>query len=372
MRTALDGPWKITQFASSTGQATFVPNTNYSGPVKATISKFEELPFTSDSSEYNQVTSGSGPDIGYVPWQDVNSQRTRISGLGYSITPWILFSFNYMQLNLNAQGVGPTLSQLYVRQALEYVMDQPAIVNGPYEGYASPSYGPVPVAPANSEVDSTEKSNPYPYSPTKAKALLTGHGWTTKAGVETCTKPGTAANECGAGVAAGAKMSFNLQYASGFTSFDQLNASFKSNASLAGIQINLSSAPFTTVIGKAVPCKPGPKCSWQIQNWGGGWVYVPDYYPTGGELYATGAAANYASYSNPMMDSLIAATHTATPSQAQPALNTYQDYAATQLPGVIYEPEPDYQVTLVRNGITGVVPQNAYSFITPENFRVSK
>lgn len=368
----VDGPWKISQFTPSTGAATFVPNAGYSGPVKPTISKFEELPFTSDSAEYNQVTSGSGPDIGYVPYQDANSQKSRIASLGYGVSPWVLFSFNYMQLNLNSASVGPVLSQLYVRQALQYVINQPEIVSGPYGGNAVPSYGPVPVAPANSFVDAFEKANPLPFSTTKAQALLAGHGWTMKGGVQTCTKPGTAANECGAGVTSGAKASFNLQYASGFTAFDQLNASFKSNASLAGIQINLSSAPFSTVIGNATPCKPGPKCTWQIENWGGGWVYSPDYYPTGGELYGTGAGSNYGSYSNPKMDSLIAATHTASPSQAQTALSSYQDYAATQLPGVVYEPEPDYQITLVKNGVSGVTPQNTYSFITPENFRVAK
>ncbi len=228
------------------------------------------------------------------------------------------------------------------------------------------------MAPANSFADTLEKSNPFPYSPAKAKALLASHGWTIKGGVQTCTKAGTASNECGPGVAAGAKMSFNLQYASGFTAFDGLNASYKSNASLAGIQINLSSAPFSTVVGAAVPCKLGPKCSWQIQNWGGGWVYSPDYYPTGGELYGTGAGSNLGSYSSPVMDSLISATHAASPAQAQAALDTYQDYAAKQLPAVIYEPEPDYQVTLVKHSIAGATPQNAYSFITPENFRVSK
>jgi peptide/nickel transport system substrate-binding protein len=368
----VDGPWKITQFTPSTGQATFVPNPAYSGPVRPTISKFEELPFTKDSAEYNQITAGTGPDIGYVPYQDVSSQKSRIASLGYTISPWILFSFNYMQLNLNSAGVGPILSQLYARQALQYVIDQPAIVSGPYGGNAVPSYGPVPVAPPNSFVDTFERSNPYPYSPSKAKALLTSHGWTIKSGVATCTKPGSAANECGAGVAAGAKMAFNLQYAAGFAAFDQEMASYKSDASLAGIQINLTSAPFSTVVGNATPCTPGPKCTWQIQNWGGGWVYSPDYYPTGGELYGTGAGSNLGSYSNPRMDALIAATHTASPARAQSALDAYQDFAATQLPGVIFEPEQYYQITLVKNGLTGVTPQNAYSFITPESFRLSK
>lgn len=368
----VDGPWKISQFTPSTGRVAFVPNPDYSGPIKPTITRFVELPYTTDSAEYNQITAGSGPDIGYVPYQDANSQKSRIASLGYTISPWHLFSFNYMQVNLNANGVGPILRQLYVRQALQYVMDQPAIVAGPYGGYAEPTYGPVPVSPPNSFVDAFEKANPYPFSTSKARSLLTSHGWKIESGVATCVRAGSGAAQCGSGVAAGSKLSLNLQYSAGIAALDQEMAAYKSAASLAGIQINLSSAPFATVVGKAVACKSGPKCSWQIQNWGGGWVYSPDYYPTGGELYATGAGSNNGSYSNPVMDSLIAATHTASPANAQAALNSYQDFAATQLPGVVWQPEPAYQITLIRNGLTGVTPQNLYSFITPENFRIAK
>lgn len=368
----VDGPFELSRFAPSSGAATFVPNPAYSGPVKATIAKFVEQPFTSDSAEYNVVTSGRGPDVGYVPYQDARSQTSRIASLGYSVSPWILFSFNYFQLNLNDSTYGPVFKQLYVRQALQRLMDQPAIVKGPYQGYAVPTYGPVPVAPANGFVSSFERSNPYPYSVAKARDLLTSHGWTITSGVATCTKPGTGSARCGPGVASGTKMTLNLQYASGISALDQEMAAYKSAAAQAGIRITLSTAPFATVIGNATPCSPGPKCTWQMENWGGGWVYSPDFYPTGGELYSTGAGSNYGSYADPKMDQLISATHTASASQAQAALTAYQDYAATQLPGVIWQPEPDYQITLIKHNLHGVTPQNPYGFITPENFYFTK
>lgn len=368
----VDGPWKISQFTPSTGRVAFVPNADYAGPVKPTITQFVELPFTDQTAEYNTITSGKGPDVGYVPYQDAKTQASRIASLGYTIAPWIVFSFNYIQLNLHSAGIGPVFQQAYVRQALQYVINQPGVIAGPYQGFAVPTYGPVPVAPPNSFVSSLEKSNPFPYSTSKAKDLLTSHGWTIKAGVQTCTKPGNGANECGAGVASGTKLSFGIQSASGIAALDQQMAAYKSAAAMAGIQVNVSDASFQTVIGNSTPCAVGPKCTWQGENFGGGWVYSPDYYPTGGELFGTGAGSNYGSYSNPMMDSLIAATHTASPAQAQSALTAYQNYAATQLPGVIYEPEPDYQITLVKKGLEGVVPQNTYLFITPENFYFTK
>lgn len=38
------------------------------------------------------------------------------------------------------------------------------------------------------------------------------------------------------------------------------------------------------------PCK-GSTCTWQLENWGGGWEYSPDIYPTGEEIFATGAGS---------------------------------------------------------------------------------
>ena len=47
----VDGPWKLSAF-NVDGHATFVPNPRYSGPVKPSLSKFEEVPFSSEAAEY--------------------------------------------------------------------------------------------------------------------------------------------------------------------------------------------------------------------------------------------------------------------------------------------------------------------------------
>ena len=54
----VDGPWKLSAF-NVDGHATFVPNPRYSGPVKPTLSKFEEVPFTSEAAEYKALRSPS-------------------------------------------------------------------------------------------------------------------------------------------------------------------------------------------------------------------------------------------------------------------------------------------------------------------------
>jgi len=62
----VDGPWKLASF-NPDGHSTFVPNASYSGPVKPTLAKFEEVPFTTESAEYNVLqaaaSGGSGQKL---------------------------------------------------------------------------------------------------------------------------------------------------------------------------------------------------------------------------------------------------------------------------------------------------------------------
>ena len=368
--SVVDGPWKLQSFTSQ-GKAVFVPNPTYGGPVKPTISKFVELPFTTDSAEFNVLRSGSGVDYGYIPVADLG-QKSLLTSSGFTFNPWILFSFNYWVVNFNNPTVGPIIDQAYVRQAIQHLVDQPQWISSFLKGYGVPSYGPVPIVPANSFADQKERNNPYPFSVSAATDLLKSHGWTINAnGTDTCSSPGTGANQCGKGIAQGAQLTFNLEYASGVQATSQMMAALKSAAAQAGITINLSSAPFDQVIGSATPCTATQAaCKWQMENWGGGWVYSPDFYPTGGELFQTGAGANFGSYSDPQADSLIQATHTAPASQTQSALNAYQDYMVESLP-VIFQPNADYQLSEVRSTLHGV-QQNAYGNLNPEDWYYTK
>jgi peptide/nickel transport system substrate-binding protein len=107
---------------------------------------------------------------------------------------------------------GKVFAQTYYRQAFQSLVDQPLYIKKVFKGYAVPTYGPVPVTPTNSFASSFEKENPFPYSPSKAKSLLSSHGWKiVPNGTDTCIKAGTASNECGAGIPAGTPLSFDEQ-----------------------------------------------------------------------------------------------------------------------------------------------------------------
>jgi peptide/nickel transport system substrate-binding protein len=363
----VDGPWKLQQY-QTTGYSAFVPNPAYSGPVKPTLSKFVEMPFTTDAAEYNDITSGQGVDVGYLPFTDA-PQKARAASLGYTVAPWASWSINQVWINYNNPTVGPMFRQLYIRQALEYVMNQPAVIKAYYNGYAYPTYGPVPLEPKTPFSSGLVTKNPYPYNPAEARKLITSHGWTIENGIATCTSPGAGGSQCGQGIKKGAQLKFQMLYASGIAALNESMQTYKSQASGAGIDINLQAAPVNSVSSAQAPCKVGPQCTWQMTN-GGPWTYLPDYYPTGDEIFACGAGSNYGSYCDEVNDSNIARTETAPPSSSSAALATYGNYAAKDLP-VIWEPQADYQITLVRNNLRGVTPQNASLEITPEEWRFS-
>ncbi len=360
----VDGPWKLSSFTTE-GKAVFVPNKSYTGPNKPSLSQFVELPFTADSAEFNVLRSGGGAiSFGYIPVSDL-SQKSTIESLGYNVTPWIDFGFNYWVVNFNNPAVGPIFKQTYVRQALQHLVDQPAWISTFLKGYAVPSYSPVPLAPANPFADSSSRNNLFPYSVSAAKSLLASHGWKLVNGVMTCESPGTGPTQCGAGIASGATMTFNLQYLSGVTATQQEMAAYQSAAAQAGIKINLSSGTFNQVITNAAPCTPTQaSCKWEMENWGGGWEYSPDNYPTGGEIFATGAGSNFGSWNDPTTNTLIQQTHTAT--NAQASLNAYQDYMARALP-VVFQPAANYQISAISKKLRGVT-QNAYLNLTPEQW----
>ena len=176
----VDGPWNLSAFSPSTGYAAFVPNPTYGGPGKPKIAKVEELPFTSDIAEFDALRSGQ-LDYGYLPSEDINQARS-LTSRGYTIDKWTDFGFNDFFLNFTNPQVGPIFKQLYVRQAMQHLINQPEIANDIFHGAAYPDYGPVPTVPPNPYSTQQMKTNPYPYSVSAAKSLLASHGWTVRPG----------------------------------------------------------------------------------------------------------------------------------------------------------------------------------------------
>jgi peptide/nickel transport system substrate-binding protein len=367
----VDGPWKLSAF-NADGHMAFVPNKSYSGPVKAKLAVFEEVPFTTDSAEYDVLRSPSSTtklDVGYLPQQDApNKPANAAVGAnpvpGYSLNPWWIWGINYFPVNFaSTTGNGPIIKQLYFREALEYEMNQQAVISGPLRGYGTLTTGPVGSVPATSWLSPQAKANPFPYSPGLAKSLLTSHGWTVvPQGSTSCSNP----TLCGPGVAKGQKLNFTLIYATGTAWIVAEVTQLQSNLAAIGIKLNLKPEPFDQVLsvagGGCIVAKL--PCNWDMADWGGGWSFSPDYAPTGDELFLTGLPANSASYSNPTDDQMIEKTLT---SSNLSYMYSWENYLSKQLP-VIWQPNAAYQLTEVADNLKGVVPQSTTLSINPEDW----
>jgi peptide/nickel transport system substrate-binding protein len=363
----VDGPWKLKRIDSN-GNVAMVPNARYSGPVHARIAEFDEVPFSKYVNEYNALrngTTGSGAiDYGYLPVEDV-VQKDSFTSLGYSFVPWTGWLITDFPTNLTNPTSGPIFQQLYFRQAMQMLVDQSTMINNAFSGYAYATYGPVPARPPSTFVDAAEQNNSYPFSPAAAVMLLQSHGWTVNpGGVSTCTNPGTVATQCGGGIAQGQKASFHLEYVGGNPALDKEMQQLKADFSMAGIEINLSTNPsFEAVIANATPCIADKPCTWDMEYWGYGWIYSPDYYPTGDQLFGSSAPSNYNGWHDAMTDQLIQATETS----GRPALYAYEAYIAKQLP-VVWLPTQYIQLSEISSRLQGTQPQDPLGLIYPENW----
>jgi peptide/nickel transport system substrate-binding protein len=295
--------------------------------------------YLDDSAGYAALRAGK-LDMGRIPLVNLPQGApgsllppTNPLGPDYRLAPWVESTIFFYLPNFNNPVMGPVFRQLYVRQALQEVENQPEIAAKAFRGYAIPASGPVPPSPSTLWEPAVEKLNagqgPYPFSTTAAKSLLTSHGWRDSAGVMTCQRPGTGAGQCGAGIPKGKRLAFTLDWGAGFSATPTMMAIYKADAAQAGIDITLVEQPFQTVLGESTPCSPGPQCSWDALYYGN-WLYNgPGFEPTGEYLFATGAAANSGSYSDPTEDGLIAGTHF---SSSLAVFHQYAAYTAEQLP----------------------------------------
>lgn len=368
----VDGPWHLTAFGP-TAPTVMEPNPLYSGPNKPKIKELIEKPFVTTSAEFNALVGGT-IDFGFLPASDVTSPTMTAMKGGknnprlakkFTLKPWYSLGVNYFPINFDSSSdtgnAGKIFDQLYIRQALQTLENQTAFIKSLDNGYAVPTYGPVPVVPTYPFASKLE--NPYPYSASKGKALLKSHGWkVVPGGTDTCQKPGTGVNDCGKGIPFGAKLDFRLQYASTPSTLKKQMTELKASWASAGIQVAISSASFNRVIGNAVRCPPTgspASCNWEMENWGSGWTFSLDYYPTGEEMFAGGAVSNTGDFTTAHVNALIRQTD-----MTNVKLTRYEGYLARALP-VIWQPEVAYQLAEIHRGLKGAGTLNPFLDITP-------
>lgn len=361
----VDGPYHLSSYNATSGAFTMVPNPSYGGPHAARVSNFQGVPFTSNTAEQNAIKTGK-IDVGYVDYTAV-PQIPSIRRGGYHVFGIPTFGSALAAFNFkDATGhFGAIAGQLYFRQALAHLQNQEGWIKAYMHGAGVPAYGPIPTVPPNHWVPDVATTNPYPFNVAEAIRLLKTHGWTIRpGGTDTCTRPGTGPNDCGAGIPAGTRLAFNLIYANSPALYGEESANLAATAKQAGITITLASASGPYIASHyADPYTPATINKWAMQIWGRpGEPNLP--YPTQFGFLNTGGVYQAGDYSDPTADKLINASISGNDPEA---VKKEAAFLTLNEP-VLWQPIPDI-IWAWKNKVSG--PRTAFEnltqyFVTPE------
>jgi peptide/nickel transport system substrate-binding protein len=381
-----DGPYrqKSAQYngGSPDGNDVQVANTDYSGPVKAhAVKTIDYKPYTLETSEFSDLQKNK-LDFGYADPTDVKTSpgpgkagknlkphMTNYNTVGtvtFGVFYW-MFNFDNNGSTYESSGKLPTWANLnnltYFRAALQQSENQAVVIKHVLNGYGVPTFSAIPEYPHNSF--SAGVHNPYPYSTTKGKAIMKAHGWNTKVFPATCAKTncGSAANP----IKKGQKAVLQLLVPAGDNSV-KAQTQYEVNSIRAGSDIQVK-AKFDTSTNVQNACfgGSGPDKAWQLCGYGG-WIYAPDYYPSGEVLFAKGSGSNSGGYSSTEMNSLIAAT-TTDGNTALNAINptwhtSFAEFSASNLP-FLWQPTPAGFIEQAKS-VKGSQPPNPLGNFNPE------
>jgi peptide/nickel transport system substrate-binding protein len=356
----VDGPYHLTAFNAATDANTLTANQNYTGPQKPHITTINELAFTSTAAEFDQLRSGT-LTMGGVDFSDL-PQVPALKRTGYNVWGYPDFGFYYMTFNF-ADKTGhfdKIIGQLYIRQALAHLVDQQGYIRGFLHGAGAPDYGPIPAVPVSPYAPANALANPYPYSIAAAKQLLTSHGWSVVPnGTTTCTKPGSGANQCGAGIPAGTPITFNLISTNSPPVNEEESVAFASAAKQVGITIQTSEKTFNYILQNYNnPSAPANESKWAMLNFGG---FTDSLYPTTNTVFNTGGTYNLGSYSNPTADQLI---HNSVYGGDPSAVKKEASFLTANLPG-LFLPNADL-ITAWKTNLSG--PQDSFTTLSQYGF----
>jgi peptide/nickel transport system substrate-binding protein len=338
----VDGPFKLASFNTTNDSYVLTPNKSYGLSPKPNFT-FDANTYTSSTALLDAMESGAveigtldpGTQLGSIP----TLQRDGNDVFGGPGWGWFGGFFNFKD---TASHFNKVIAQPYMRGVMAQLTNQTAIAQGVYHGWAVPAYGPVAEAPKSPFVPANATKPTWNYSPKQAVATLKLHGWKVKPGGETtCAKPGSGAQECGAGIPKGTPIKFvwaNVPESVNSTGVLESYAFASEAKKAAGIDVSFSTKTFnflTQFYNDQNPAAKKYNSAWGVNNYGG---IFTDYYPTQNGVMNTSGALNMGAYADPtankLMDKSIVSPTTA-------AIQNEVSYFAKQQP-VLYFPVPDY------------------------------
>lgn len=355
------GPYKLGSYDSNTWTAKLVPNTAYSGPVKAKVSvQFHRY---TDTVSFVAALKAGTLDAGGVP----TDQLTPSTGLlkagkpvdstlrnNFNSFPSFTWGYTFAYYNFNSVSGSALLRQKYIRQALQSAIDQKGMIKSIYNGYGVEGCS---VIPAINNPDAP-KTCPYKFSVANAKKYLTSNGWTVpRAGASTCTKVGG----CGTGIAQGDKLVLRFKYLSTPGSqFDSMIAAEISMWNSAGIAVTPAPSTEASIFDVCFGGHQGDGSNgdWDICEYGG-WQFGA--YPSGEGIFVPDAGGNSGDVNDATLTTKAMAAVTGT---SKTAMKDFATYGATYLP-YLFQPNT-FGVALYNKAVKGALPPNSLGDFMPE------
>ena len=320
--TVVDGPMKIQRLDVGL-DAVFVPNSSYDGP-QPHLTRLVLNFVHSDGAAVQQVAAG---DLDFAPVpMELYGAVQHLPGLHLELLSPVSFWY-YLSLNLQNPHVA-FFGDVRVRQAMQDALNQKAMIGLVFHGFGNEVYTPIPPVDANMLAPSLAQGDaPVGYDPAKARALLAAAGYTP--GPEGILQKN------------GEKLEFTALMSSDSTEEAEMVVMMQAQLRAVGIGMKLRQIAFGQMMQEM---QTAPQ-AWEAAQLG----TMLNPYPSGEEMFETGAGENNGGYSDPQMDRLIEA------SIGKPGLSglyDYEIYAAAQQP-VIFLATEDH-LDLVSNRIHGV------------------
>ena len=317
----VDGPFRLASLSIGRN-AVFVPNERYDGH-RPSIARFV-IDFLQGGNPLEALQGGQ-VDIASVPFELVDA-AARLRGfdrveighepLLYSLIP-----------NLANPSL-PFLDDARVRRAIARAIDQRQIIDTVFHGLSATQQGFVPTALTARLAPSLQDGpSPLAFDPDAARALLDQAGY----------HPGPDGVRTGRG----GKLNFTVLVTAGAEDRLMMLQLVQADLRRVGIALDVKEVEFNQLIARML----GEHAGWDAVFMG--WTILT--YPDPTAWFATGSTGNYAHYSNPDMDRMLAVM---TRAPDRKALDTLQGFALQQQP-MIFLPDGSYS-ELARPGIGGI------------------
>ncbi len=351
----VDGPWHLTGYDPTTGRTTLSVNRAYTGAEKPHLDKVILETFTSDTAEVGALRDGA-IDYGWIPFTDLGL-RHYFETHGFTVAPWAPDYFEEAELGYTG-AYAKFVRQLYIRQALQHLVDEPLYLKTTLDGLGQLTYGPAPNIPGDVWASAEEKTDPDPYSLGAARALLASHGWRKGSkGYLVCERPGPRASECGSGIARGTELALLMNYSTGSASTQGQAGAFQTAARGVGIDLELAPESAETMYSIDGVCPSSPPCDFAIALYPLWFTNYGDMsiYPTAG--FAVGKGVFFGGgYDSPTYEHLLGLAQTHSGVQY---VHATENYLSRNL-AALWFPTGDNQISVVKDTLRGWRPQQVF------------